>query len=686
MIITRVYLDVNMGDRDSNAENKSAESSASVVIISEQEKQLASSAAADFNAGRYSSCIETLTKLQSLRPNDAKVAHNKAVAMYYASGKKKCDDLGKNLNDVATRLRVKLSNPETFDDVDHSVVFFNQAVLYYQSQQYRKAALILDKLFQFMEPLDESIARRICFLYIEVCLCLQQPEKGLSLVCYAEEFLFGSKQQAGDAAGQNKSSSPSKEQEGNDDDDAEESNPNETYRTILQHYRARCMIMLKSIKLSKREIKNLVSSGANTTQTVFLRSQLEFMRGNYRKTVKVLNTAIGQSSLDTRLTAMYNNNIGCVHFHTGKPNLGCFYFSKALKGYLENRFNGGAIGNFDCKLYYQLLYNFGLQNLYAGNYPSAFDCLIEAVRFYSTNPRLWLRIAECCVYQHKHDNAADFQLKDRKKHMIRGTAGSGPYRKIMLSPSISRDKYIPVTDQSTAMPALTLEFAALALQNALLLLSEPSANALSASCGEDSVLVENGMVITCTTPADEVSALRNSALSLSAYVSLCLNDTIVALKHADTLLAQTRVSDVHKFLGHLYAAEALLLLDRVPDAIAHLSPDHIKDLSHMLPELEEAKDGTKQTSEENDKGYRKSWFPTSVSTAKVVSLYNLAVAYTLRGELSKATETLRQVSVAKGPDPEIPVQALMLAIYVQLQQGHADLAKSIIKQHLPQYK
>lgn len=585
-------------------------------------------------------------------------------------------------------MRVSLSNPDTLDDVDHCVAFFNRAVLFYHRQQYRKAINILDKLLQFMEPVDESIARCICFLHIELCLCLQQPEKGLSIICYAENLLFGSKQQVIESSGQ-KCPSPEKEQEGRESSSStsEDTGANEVYRTKLQQYKARCMIMLKSIKASKREIKSLVTSGANTTQTVFLRSQLEYMRGNYRKTVKVLNTAIGQSSLDLLLTAMYNNNIGCVQFRTGKPNLGCFYFSKALKGYTESRFDNSLSSSFDNRLYYQLLYNLGLQNLYAANYTSAFDCLIEAVRFYPTNPRLWLRIAECCVNRHKSDNAADFQLKDRKKHMIRGMAGSGPYRKIILSPSTSRETYIPVTGQSTAMPGLTLEFAALCLQNALLLLPEPTVGSVSLGSFDEGAAVENGgmMSTALCVSSDEVALLRNSVLALSAYVSLCLNDTLVALKHAEALLAQPRVSDAHKFLGRLYAAEALLLVDRIPEAVAHLNPDLIKDLSHTLPEGEEGKESNKPA-EESEKGYRNSWFPTSASTAKVVSLYNLAVAYTLRGELSKATETLRLVSVAKGPDPEIPVQALMLAIYVQLQQGHADLAKSIIKQHLPQYK
>lgn len=674
-----------MSDKDANGDSgKQADSAPSVV--SEHEKQLAATATAEFNAGKYGACLDVLDKLRALRPTDGKVSHNRAVARYFAARVPNLDDFGRELTgDVSSQLHLNLSNPDTLDDVDQAVPFFNHAVTLYHSQQYRKALALLDKLFQYIEPLEESIARRICFLHIELGLCLRQPEKVLGLIAYLENLLFGTKTSSSSGESSTGRKSPDKE------DDSKDAEELEVYRTKLQQYKVRCFIMLRSMKASKREIKSLVSSGAASNQTIFLRSQLEFLRGNYRKAVKVLCTA--QIDSDPKTTAMYHNNIGCIHFYTGKPHLGSYNFEKALRVYTESQRTKSALDN---RIYYELLYNLGLQNLYAGKYVSAFDCLVEAVRFQPTNPRLWLRIAECCVNRHKSDNMSDFQLKDRKKNMVRGMAGSGPYRKIILAPSIATDKYVPVgSNQSAAMPMPTLEFATLCLKNALVLLPERVATeqAVSGASVDDSAIPENASSANFTSQAgvDEVSALRNSVLTLSAYVALCLGDVLVALRHAESLLSQPKLSGIHSFLGHQYAAEALLLLDRVPDAVSHLNPDHVKDLSYSFSSetddsgnKETAKGGA--TTEENDKAYRKPWYPVTASTAKVVSLYNLAVAYTLRGGLGKASETLRLVSINKGPDPEIPVQALMLAIYVQLQQGHAGLAKSIIKQHLPQYK
>lgn len=603
-----------MSDKEStggDVKTTPADNGASLdFAVSEEEKQMATSAATDFHAGRYSACLDTLDKLYVLRPADPKVAHNRAVARYHAS-LITMEEFGRELGEISPQLT------ESPDDIDQFIPFFNHAVSLYHAQQYRRALAVLDRLFQFIEPMDESVARKMCFLHIELCLCLKQPEKALATVAYLENLVL-------------KAESP----------DAD------TCR--VQLYKTRCLIMMRSVKASKREIKNLVSSSAGTSsQTVFLRSQLEFLRGNYRKAVKVLSAVQG----DARTAALYHNNLGCIHFCTGKPHLGSYNFGKALNTYVE------SCSKIDGRLYFDLLYNLGLQNLYCGKYTSAFDCLVEAARMQPTNSRLWLRIAECCVNRHKSDNSTDFQLKDRKRYMVRGTAGSGPHRKIILAPSISTDKHIPAIG-SAAMPVPTLEFAALCLQNVLQLLPD--------------------------TPQGVEE--RNSALALAAYVALCLNDPLVALKHAEDLLAQPKVTGTHSFLAHQYAAEALLLLDRVGDAIDHLNPDLINDLSYGLSESDDSKGKDEKTSEENGKAYRKPWYPPSPSMAKVVSLYNLAVAYTLRGGLGKATETLRLVSVPKGPDPEIPVQALMLAIYVQLQQGHADLAKNIIKQHLPQYK
>lgn len=47
--------------------------------------------------------------------------------------------------------------------------------------------------------------------------------------------------------------------------------------------------------------------------------------------------------------------------------------------------------------HYELLYNMGIQMLHCGKPVAAFDCLVEAVQVFRTNPRLWLRLAECCI-------------------------------------------------------------------------------------------------------------------------------------------------------------------------------------------------------------------------------------------------------------------------------------------------
>lgn len=50
----------------------------------------------------------------------------------------------------------------------------------------------------------------------------------------------------------------------------------------------------------------------------------------------------------------------------------------------------------------QIMYNLGVSLLHSGKPIQAFDCLTLAVQIYHTNPRLWLRLAECCIMVHKN--------------------------------------------------------------------------------------------------------------------------------------------------------------------------------------------------------------------------------------------------------------------------------------------
>ena len=69
------------------------------------------------------------------------------------------------------------------------------------------------------------------------------------------------------------------------------------------------------------------------THVAFLKANYEFLRGNYRKSMKLLTSASKTPLLTEAgqcLPSLYFNNLGCLHYHMGKYSLACYYFSKAL--------------------------------------------------------------------------------------------------------------------------------------------------------------------------------------------------------------------------------------------------------------------------------------------------------------------------------------------------------------------
>lgn len=83
-----------------------------------------------------------------------------------------------------------------------------------------------------------------------------------------------------------------------------------------------------------------------------------------------------------------------------------------------------------------------------------------------------------------------------------------------------------------------------------------------------------------------------------------------------------------RLLGHLYIAEALVLLDRIPEALEHLKPDYS---NYMLP------------SDDEPQKIAKTWKPDNSASSRAVFQYNLAVVLALKGDLQRAAELLKQV-------------------------------------------
>uniref|UniRef100_A0A8C2TNL8 CCR4-NOT transcription complex subunit 10 n=1 Tax=Coturnix japonica TaxID=93934 RepID=A0A8C2TNL8_COTJA len=663
--------------------------------ITDQEKELSSSALQAFLAGNYDACLQHLNTLQDINKDDYKITLNTAVAEFCKSNQTTTDNLRQTLNQLKNQVHSAVEEMDGLDDVENSMLYYNQAVILYHLRQYTEAISVGEKLYQFIEPFEEKFAQAVCFLLVDLYLLTYQAEKALHLLAVLEKMI---------------------------------SQGNNNSKNGKNEYKVRAYIQMKSLKACKREIKSVMNTAGNSAPSLFLKSNFEYLRGNYRKAVKLLNSANiaehpGFMKTGECLRCMFWNNLGCIHFAMGKHNLGIFYFKKALQ---ENdnacaqlgtgssdpgkKFSGRPMCTLLTNKRYELLYNCGIQLLHIGRPLAAFECLIEAVQVYHSNPRLWLRIAECCIAANKGTSEQETKGLPSKKGIVQSIVGQGYHRKIVLA-SQSIQNVVYNDGQSSAIPVASMEFAAICLRNALLLLPEDQQepkqengsktnNQLggntensesSEACSNKSHEGDKFIAAPPSSPLkkQELENLRCSILACSAYVALALGDNLMALNHADKLLQQPKLSGSLKFLGHLYAAEALISLDRISDAITHLNPENVTDVSLGVSSNEQDQGSDKGENEAMESSGKQTpqCYPSSVTSARTMMLFNLGSAYCLRSEYDKARKCLHQAASLIHPK-EIPPEAILLAVYLELQNGNTQLALQIIKRNqlLPSVK
>ncbi|XP_035019398.1 CCR4-NOT transcription complex subunit 10 isoform X3 [Hippoglossus stenolepis] len=709
---------------ENSEQNEAKHDNSSSPGMTDHEKEMAASAYEAFSAGKYDDSLKHLDALQELNKEDYKIALNKAVVEFYKSGQSTTGNLKQTLVTMKNQVHTSAEDVDGLDDVENSLLYYNQAIIHYHMRQYSEAILIGERLYQFLEPFEEKFAQAVCFLLVDLYLLTFQPEKALHLLAVLDKLSVQGSNKNGKGevlqcttASLKKNNSSNKE---GANQKAEFAAMIEAAKSKMHQYKVRAYIQMKSSKACKREIKSVMNTAGNSSPSLFLKSNFEYLRGNYRKAVKLLNSSNiaehpGPIKTGECVRCMFWNNLGCIHFAMGKHNLGIFYFKKALQ---ENDHTCAQLGDGNngqskkftgipmCALLankrYELLYNCGIQLLHIGRPLAAFECLMEAVQVYHSNPRLWLRLAECCIAANKGGSEQENKGLPCKKGIVQSIVGQGYHRKIVLA-SQSTQNTIYSEGQSAAIPVASMEFAAICLRNALLLLPEhqqqdtktengsksfsqsgstESGSENSDACSGKGQDADKFLSAAPSSPLrkQEVENLRCSILACSAYVALALGDNLMALNHAEKLLHQTKVSGSLKFLGHLYAAEALISLDRISDAIAHLNPENVSDVSMGVLSSEQD-----QGSEKGDEPVE-SWkqtplcYPSSVTSARAMMLFNLGSAYCLRSEYDKARKCLHQAASMVNTK-EIPPEAILLGVYLELQNGNTQLALQIIKRN-----
>lgn len=163
----------------------------------------------------------------------------------------------------------------------------------------------------------------------------------------------------------------------------------------------------------------------------------------------------------------------------------------------------------------------------------------------------------------------------------------------------------------------------------------------------------------------DIEQLKISILSAKSYVALAVGDFVQAGRYAESLLELPNLPGAYKMLAHLYAAESLILQDKISAAIKHLDPGNICDVNVNFG---------------NDSRTSVGWSPSDLSEARSYIQYNLAVGFALREEWEKA-DCL--VGPLYNRNSEITVQVLLLNLYIALRQGDSERAVQLVRDRCP---
>ncbi|BFZ19332.1 hypothetical protein BsWGS_22371 [Bradybaena similaris] len=633
--------------------------------VTDQQRELAAQAMGEFEKGQFTNCTKTMGLLADARPTDVKVVHNRSVALFYQSQCRAVDEFRHNIQTVFNMARISpdLSEKSNIDDADYAVVYYNKAVVLYHEKQYRAALSVLEKLFRYIEPIDETLAQKMMLLLTELYLTVHQPYDAMRMILNIEKFLSGKSQ-----------SSQDKDKDKNDSSYAA---TQEALKAKLTLYKVRCNLMAKVMK-NKKECKALQG---NSQPVNYVKAYYEYLKGNLKKAAKMLGSPPAFHVSPTNgecLAVMYANNQGLINMCLNKPNLAVCQLRDALR-YNEKAIREAVPGDKArpplqvsfVSQHYVLFYNLGVLQLHCKRPSAAFDCLVECIQVFHRNPRLWLRLAECCIMHYRENNDVDRDHK-LKLEVIQASLGSGFHHKLILGQGVQRNKKMATS--GGVFPTLSLGFASFCLKNALALLPVDPLDVRPPPQDEQA---ESGPPPTdpcliSTEPSNplretEVANLRCSILAASAYVALCENEYYKALAHTTNLLRQTNLSPAQRYLGYMYKGEALIALDRIADAVDTLNPDNVTDVSTTLPESAADQESLVK------------WQPSSVPVARAFMQYNLAVAYAMRTEFEKSLKALTESSEKVGTP--IPVHMFYLKLYLDLKQGNKQGAISIINEH-----
>ncbi|KAK5811698.1 hypothetical protein PVK06_027058 [Gossypium arboreum] len=502
----------------------------------------------------------------------------------------------------------------------------------------------------------------------------------------------------------------------------------------LQLYKVRLLLLTRNVKLAKREVKHAmnIARGRDSSMALFLKAQLEYARGNHRKAIKLLMASSNRT--DAAMSSMFNNNLGCIYYQLGKYHTSAVFFSKALSNCSSlQKEKPLKLLTFSQDKSLLITYNCGLQYLACGKPLLAAHCFQKASLVFYKRPLMWLRLAECCLMAvEKGLVKGSWAPSDRSEVRV-SVIGKGRWRRLLIENGTTRNRHVDSVERDVwalgddGQPKLSLPLARQCLYNALHLLNCSELSNSKSILPSDSCLEENELSDGASSknsnyknlPSNDSKAstmpaalinlngdlkepkggtnqegiqtfisyyedicrrenqmIKQALLANLAYVELELENPLKALSAARALLELPGCSRIYVFLGHVYLAEALCLLNKPKEAAEHLSiylsgesnielPFGLEDCEQWRVkkhiDCEEANVGAAAAKNSSPEGLEDFMF-LKPDEARGTLYANLAAVSAIQGDLERAHHFVTQ-ALSLVPDSS---EATMTAIYVDL--------------------
>ncbi|KAJ0255035.1 hypothetical protein HA466_0098550 [Hirschfeldia incana] len=472
----------------------------------------------------------------------------------------------------------------------------------------------------------------------------------------------------------------------------------------LQLYKVRVLLLTRNLKLAKREVKHAmnIAQKRDSSMALLLKSQLEYAHGNHMKAIKLL--LVSGIQKESRTSGIFNNNLGCIYYQLGKYQAASVLFSKALRSCSSSLRKENSVKLFSLSQDKSLLitYNCGMLYLACGKPLLAAQCFQKSSLVFCRQPLLWLRIAECCIMALQKGLLEEGNTSSEiRLHVV----GKGKWRQLMME----ENGFVELAGNDTQWPKLSLSLARVCLSNGMYLLSGSLLNdsksdlestltnetkeASSSDHGEANTnselkggmnqdIVQNSLSAYKDIRRKENHLIKQALLANMAYVELELENPIKALSAANSLLQLPDCSKIYVFLGHIYAAEALCLLNRPVEAGAHLSPYLLGQEDFKLPFAQEDLDpwrmnmssDCEETSDASlTRNARDSLKPEE---ARGALFANLAALFATQGQHDQARPFITHALTLLPNN----VQATLTAVYIDLMSSRKQDAIARLKQ------